>query len=518
MNTACAGASLSGVRSSIATMGANNRARRAAKSKARQQARREHAQRDHGQRDRSGRVSGGATGGTGGNSYGGRQHDHDTYDFNDPFARERILTEQVDALWHEVYGAVSRDRSSEPARRRLAQLDASAVNRGAERLLLLQIDQVWAHGWQPAELVRHVTRVTKNRTTRDAVSALVAADYLRRPPTSIDARWRAQIESLDIVQGATTRDWITTALRGAATRAEALLSISETFATLRLGRLDVLIPPPGADSSTTWPPGGGAVAPDTAADPVIERVRNLLAKAESTEFEAEAAAFTAKAQELIVRHAIDQAMLTAGDRRSPEDRPVAIRVFVDAPYADAKSLLLQMIARQSRCRTVFLTGLDMSTVVGFPADVAAVHVLFTSLLVQAQAALNNAARTAAPGTRTRSAGFRAAFYQAFAQRIDERLSEASKHAADAAAAEYGDAFLPVLAGRQQEVDDLFNDRFTNLTSGSMRRSYDRAGWASGQLAADTAKLHRGDLTDEATDDPTPPEPAALRPFSDNQWS
>ena len=58
----------------------------------------------------------------------------------------------------------------------------------------------------------------------------------------------------------------------------------------------------------------------------------MLAKAESTTFPDEAEALTAKAQELMDRHAIDRAMLAAsspGHTSTPEGRQVP----VDAPYA-----------------------------------------------------------------------------------------------------------------------------------------------------------------------------------------
>ncbi|MEE3919447.1 DUF2786 domain-containing protein [Micromonospora sp. BRA006-A] len=45
---------------------------------------------------------------------------------------------------------------------------------------------------------------------------------------------------------------------------------------------------------------------------MLDRVRALLAKAESTGYPAEAEAFTAKAQELMARHSIDAALLDAG--------------------------------------------------------------------------------------------------------------------------------------------------------------------------------------------------------------
>jgi len=74
---------------------------------------------------------------------------------------------------------------------------------------------------------------------------------------------------------------------------------------------------------------------------VLQKVRGLLAKAESTEFEAEAAALTAKAQELMTRHAIDRAALHVGQAVG---RPSIIRVAIEAPYVDPKSLLLQLVA------------------------------------------------------------------------------------------------------------------------------------------------------------------------------
>lgn len=71
-----------------------------------------------------------------------------------------------------------------------------------------------------------------------------------------------------------------------------------------LPRLPQILPPPGA---------ARADAPRTSrVDPrVLGRVRGLLAKAESTSFAAEAEALSAKAQELMTRHAIERAVLDA---------------------------------------------------------------------------------------------------------------------------------------------------------------------------------------------------------------
>jgi hypothetical protein len=65
-------------------------------------------------------------------------------------------------------------------------------------------------------------------------------------------------------------------------------------------------------------------------------------------------------------------------------------------------------------------------VVGFASDVEAVELLFTSLLVQAQAALQAAgARKRGDGSsRTRS--FRQSFLVAYATRIQERLGRVAE--------------------------------------------------------------------------------------------
>ena len=120
---------------------------------------------------------------------------------------------------------------------------------------------------------------------------------------------------------------------------------------------------------------------------MLNRVRALLAKAESTSFEEEAEAFTAKAQELMTRHAIDGAMVSGSTNGAGTDQPFTVRIWIDDPYVRAKFLLLSFVAKHSRCRSVFHTHSAMASVIGFADDIAATEMLFTSLLVQAQTAL-----------------------------------------------------------------------------------------------------------------------------------
>ena len=82
---------------------------------------------------------------------------------------------------------------------------------------------------------------------------------------------------------------------------------------------------------------------------VLDKVRALLAKAESTTFDAEAEAFTAKAQELMARHRIDRAMFEAREHRRRPEEPVSRRFGVGDPYADAKAMLLANVADANGC-------------------------------------------------------------------------------------------------------------------------------------------------------------------------
>lgn len=196
----------------------------------------------------------------------------------------------------------------------------------------------------------------------------------------------------------------------------------------------------------------------------------------------------------MTRHAIDAAMVDPADRRS-DDRPVAVRVMIDAPYLDTESLLSQTVAGTGRCRTISHHGLAMSTIVGFADDVVAVEMSCTSLLVQAQTALAEAAKHAAAGTRTRSRSYRSASLFSSIERIGQRLRETNDPVIAEAEAEHGSSFLPVLRSRDDTVDDFVSEQFGELLSSPVRGSFDRAGMASGKVAADNAQPTHRALTD-----------------------
>jgi hypothetical protein len=169
-------------------------------------------------------------------------------------------------------------------------------------------------------------------------------------------------------------------------------------------------------------------------------------------------------------------------------KPGGRRLPVDAPYPEAKALLLQEIAEANRCRVVWSRELGFSTVFGYAADVGWVELLYTSLLIQASAAVAHAgARTDTYG-RSRTRSFRQSFLQAFAVRIGERLSEATGQAVAEASADAGRDLLPVLAARSEEVDAAVAEIFPMTVSRSNSLGRDREGWISGRAAADLATL------------------------------
>ena len=221
---------------------------------------------------------------------------------------------------------------------------------------------------------------------------------------------------------------------------------------------------------------------------MLEKVRALLAKAESTEYDEEAQALTAKAQELMARHAIDEAMVDAGSRVSLEAK--MDRIGVDNPYAGPKALLLQHIAAENRCRAMWDEAFGFSTVFGSEGDLRVVDLLYTSLLVQAVASMRRSGADVDAAGRSRTRSFRQSFLVAFAARIAERLREANHAAQARAIEEVGPSFLPVLVSRADAADRACDEMFPGSTAKGVS-SWNAAGHRAGRAAADIAHIEAG---------------------------
>jgi hypothetical protein len=221
-------------------------------------------------------------------------------------------------------------------------------------------------------------------------------------------------------------------------------------------------------------------------DRVLERVRKLLAKAEHPSTPpAEAEAMSEKAAELMARYAIDRAVLERAEGGAHRPQRKALEVL--APYATPKSVLLANVASAYRVRTVI--GRDQAagrtcTLVGFASDLAVVELLFTSLLLQASAAM-----VLASEGHPRVRAFRHAFLLGYAQSVGQRVRAAQQRTEQAASASGSSAAL-VLADRRQEVDRAVAEMFPRL--GSVRLSASSGGGlAAGRVAGSRADLSAG---------------------------
>jgi hypothetical protein len=205
----------------------------------------------------------------------------------------------------------------------------------------------------------------------------------------------------------------------------------------------------------------------------------LLASAFASNYGPEADAFTAKAQQLIAQHSLGQALRPGG---TSEEEPDGIRIGLDSPYESEKLSLLTEIAAANRCRAVYSEQVALVTVLGFPADLRAVELLYTSLLVQATRAM---LREGPRRNRTRS--FRESFLRAFAARIGARLRGVAESSVQEGAAA-DDRLLPVLATRNLKVEKLVVRLFPHVAELRGSAQIDREGWALGTRAADLATL------------------------------
>ena len=362
-------------------------------------------------------------------------------------------------------------------RSRLEELEAVGLRAGhdvVDRALAWCTDQAldrsWESGWQPADVVRALRRVLSPRHAT-ASGPAVAASAGRRPEAAADGRWAGQVAAI-----------AAEAHRRPSYRAGAsdlALGVESVSVLLHLPPLPKLSSPGGSGPAGRRKQGSAAM---------LERVRALLAKAESTTFPEEAESLTAKAQELMARHAVDAAMLDAGTAAGAAD-VAGWRIGVDEPYAAAKSMLLAGIAEANRCRAVWSAKLGFSTVFGDPSDLETTELLFTSLLVQGTDAMVRAGRAVDDG-RSRTRSFRQSFLLAYATRIGERLAATTSSVVAEGAERHGDALLPVLAGRSEAVEEAVRVAFPKIV-GRERRVSDYSGWVAGRAAADRASFSVG---------------------------
>lgn len=328
----------------------------------------------------------------------------------------------------------------------------------AQNQLATHLKSAWGKQLSPVELLHLI-----NHRRAKAHVGVMAAVVLRHPPTSDDhpPAWSAQIQQID---------------------AQHRTAPAELTIELAVEVLQVLLTLPVMPPNVTVPRNDPAH--QLLESTILTRVQALLRKAESTSFDAEAEALTAKAQQLITRHAIDAARLAAPQQSGAT--PNARRILLHNPYISAKSLLVDAVARANRCRAVYHPDAGWSTVFGFEVDLDATELLTASLLAQAVNAMARLGSQRDVYGRSRTRSFRHAFLQGFAVRIGQRLDQANRDVLNTTTDQ--EQVLPVLASRELKVRDAMAAAFpktvrqvSSLTNGE--------GWVAGKIAADLASLN-----------------------------
>lgn len=433
-------------------MGVNNRAKRAAKAKQRskQRAREQHSDQSHFSGDKP-------------------------WDAVDPVAEAiadlesliRVRIDQREAPSH-LAGFL---RNS--ARHQQQAIDA---------LLDDMLVNLFAGGWSPDDLYE-TTRRRASVALADYALRVVATLTRSYAPDRVAPAWLARLDGIPDSSGC--RSWAQEQQIIWDDARAAMLDLLTSMGSLP--GIQPIMPAPGS-----WKPvDSGARSVD---DRILSKVRGLLAKAESTDFDEEAEALTAKAQDLMKTYAIEQALVTeeAGEKR---ERPELRRVWIEAPYVEPKATLIHTVAASNRCRCVYDATLSFVTVIGFAADLDTVELLSTSLLFQASRSMRaeGTRRYRDGGSRTRS--FRQSFLLAYAIRIGERLREAAAETESRVNTAHDGRLLPVLAARDNDVTDYAQDIFPNLTHKSINIP-DHEGYGAGRVAADKAHIEVRDAIEE----------------------
>ena len=216
---------------------------------------------------------------------------------------------------------------------------------------------------------------------------------------------------------------------------------------------------------------------------LLRKIRALLTQAEDpAATPAEAEAFSAKAQEMMVRYSIDQALVDA-EKPGTRETPV-LRVFpMEEGYTKPKMYLLAGIAGAFSTNVVRHESGGTATlhIIGFQSDLNLIDTLYTSLLLQGMRALNRERRS--------DRSFRTSFWYGFAQRASQRAEDTHKRVTEEVTNHEAGTAL-VLVERKSEVAEFAADHYRGRRLGKVAgpQVRDHSGYARGTEAANRADL------------------------------
>lgn len=222
----------------------------------------------------------------------------------------------------------------------------------------------------------------------------------------------------------------------------------------------------------------------------LVKVQKLLAMAEDPgATPAEAEAFSRKAEAIMARYAITEAMLQAAGTKA-EEPIVNVRFDIGDPYALVKRDLAFAVANTFSCRGVGHPGTryvngrrkrtQAMTVIGYQSDVDKVQMLLGSLFIQMSRALVHTPVPSHINART----FRTSLCIGFKDSVWIRLQAMKKQAVH----ESGSGTDLVLADRSSRVEAAQRDMFPNLTNVPFVKSRSMTGYRTGRVEGDRADI------------------------------
>lgn len=233
-----------------------------------------------------------------------------------------------------------------------------------------------------------------------------------------------------------------------------------------------------------------------------EKVKKLLALAEKAGTQEEAELAMARAQEMMTKHMIDDAMLASlGDGRD-EDKLIdefqlipksayfeyVVQLWAAAAESNGVQVLVVKIQRWALEQGVIL--------VGWQTDIERTKLMFDLIHHQCKRGRNRdmPAHLKALGGGKIVGDWKRAFTLAFAVRVGQRLREQAERTKQEVATTNPE-FLPVLVSRQERAQRLAED----MSSGKheVKLKYNREGYEAGHRAANQADLGNTRLGDES---------------------
>lgn len=217
---------------------------------------------------------------------------------------------------------------------------------------------------------------------------------------------------------------------------------------------------------------------------VLNRVRRLLAKAESTEFPDEATSLRKKAESLIITYGLEKALSTPV---AQQGEITTIRINFQDPFSDRKAYLLHRVSDAFGCKSISFCPKGgrrrtYAKVVGYPGDLEQVELIYTSLLLQSARELAALPVVHQRYVRSERSGFLFGFAERAGERLEALYAKATEEAEDNAP---GAAL--VLVDRKDAVDSAYAELFPNSKTGRTTTSSPN-GYYAGRKSANNADL------------------------------